>query len=152
MVDYDKAIGKILEHYKKEKELHVFAIYRRETGEQIALINTEEFEVKDGWLVMETSQYPLSEIQVLEIPKPAQNVKYKVPFSFGFYGYLEVSVPAEDAKSQAQRILDCRKQAQQRLDRMSVQDMLARAQYLSDSAELDWDGPILSKTGVPVDE
>ncbi len=66
-----------------------------------------------------------------------------VPFAYSRYGQILVSVPPEKAREAAEKILA----------KMTEEEMAARSEYLTDSAEIDWDGMLLDgHTGKPIEE
>lgn len=60
--------------------------------------------------------------------------EFGIPFAFEMYGRIFV-----DAKTKEEAI----EKAQEKLEKMSVSEMIANAEYLEDSEEIDEEGIIL---------
>ena len=65
-------------------------------------------------------------------------MKMYVPFSYKYYGMIEV-----DAESKEEAFT----KAEELLDRMSVSDMEDSSDYLQDSEEIDTEGVVLDENG-----
>ena len=59
---------------------------------------------------------------------------YEIPFAYEMYGRIEVEAESLD---------EAYKKAEEELDRMTLSEMEAQAEYLPDSEEIDTDGNIL---------
>ena len=76
----------------------------------------------------------------------SSNGAYYVPFAFQMCGRIRVD------KADATNVSEAMEKAEEALERMSVTDMVALADYLRDSEEIDYDGVVIDEDGNVVDE
>ena len=71
---------------------------------------------------------------------------YFVPFAFQMYGRIRVN------KADAANVSEAKEKAEEVLEKMGVANMMALADYLQDSEEIDYDGIVIDEDGNTVDE
>lgn len=76
----------------------------------------------------------------------SSNGAYYVPFAFQMYGRIRVD------KADATNVSEAMEKAEEVLEKMGVADMVALADYLEDSEEIDYDGVVIDEDGNTVDE